>query len=129
MKNLEIMSIVNAYTAKKEAIRNGEQADLRLPARIAWTRRVNMAKLFQAKKIIDEAMQELNERYADDEHSEETDGTRTVKPEYREEYFKQQGEILTQDTDVDVRRISVEALDGMELTDMDMDTLAFMLED
>lgn len=129
MTNLEIMSIVNSYTTLKDTVRKGEQTEARLPAKIAWTRRVNMSKLFQAKKLIDEAMQELNEQYADDDHSEEKDGVRTVRKEYLKEFFESQGEILTQETEVDVRKVKVDDLGDIDLTDAEMDTLAFMLED
>ena len=125
MQNLEIVSIVNAYTAQREA-----KSELKLPAAIAWKRRVNMDKLIRAKGLIDDAMKELGERYSDDEHSEEGEnGTRKVKPEFLAEYLKEQADILSQDTDVDIRKAKVEELGDIEISDADMDTLAFMIED
>ena len=121
MKNLEIVGIVNAYTANK-----GKDS-VRLPAAVAWKRRVNLYELFNAKAIIDEALREINERYADDEHSIEEDGTRKVKAEYLADFVKEQGEILAQDTEVDVRKVKIDELGNVELTDADMDTLAFMI--
>ena len=124
MKNIEIVTIVNAYTEQK-----ADGRGMKLPAKTAWTRRVNMDRLFRAKGIIDEALKEISDRYADDEHSTETDGKRVVKPEYIPQYAKEQSEILLQDTDVDIRKVTVEDLGDIELTDADMDTLAFMLDD
>lgn len=123
MQNLEIMGIVNAYTAQR-----GKEG-IRLPAPVAWKRRVNLDKLFKAKAIIDEALREINERYADDEHSVEEDGSRKVKPEYMADFVREQGEILSQETDVDIRKIKITDLGEVELTDADMDTLAFMIEE
>ena len=126
MKNLEIVAIVNVYTAQKE---KGE--GIKLPAKVAWKRRVNMDKLFHAKGIIDEALKEIGQKYADDEHSTEAEkgNGRKVKPEYMEEFVLAQGEILTQDTEVDVQKVKIEDLGDVELSDADMDTIAFMLEE
>ena len=122
MQNLEIVSIVNSYMDHK--------SDVKLPAAVAWKRRVNLDKLIRAKGLIDDAMKELGERYSDDEHSDESEnGTRKVKPEFLAEYLKEQADILSQDTDVDIRKAKVEDLGDIEISDADMDTLAFMIED
>ena len=124
MKNLDILAITNAYTAQKEK-GNG----LRLPAAVAWKRRLNLDKLFRAKALIDEALNEVGQRFVDDEHSEAAeDGNRKIKPEYMQEFVTAQGEILTQDTPVDIQKVSIDAIGDVELTDADMDTLAFMIE-
>lgn len=122
MKNIDILSIVTAY----------QKADgtLTLPAKVAWTRRVNLKKLSEAKAIIDEAMQDLQNKYADDEHSEATeDGQRKVKSEYMADFVKAQGDILMQDTDVDIKKVPIEDLGDIALTDKQMDTIAFMIEE
>lgn len=121
MKNIDILTIVTAF----------QQTDgsLSLPASVAWTRRVNLRKLTDAKSIIDEAMQDLQKKYADDEHSTEEDGQRKVKPQYMAEYIKAQSGILLQETDVDIKKVPIEAIGDMEITDKQMDTLAFMIED
>lgn len=139
MKNVEILGIVTAYTEQKEAIskarKEGKAVDeLRLPAAIAWKRRVNIDKLFQAKKLIDEAMDDIKKRYSDDEHSEEAtsaagEKVRAIKSKYQAEFMKEQGDILIQDTDVDIKKIKIEDIDGIALTDEDMDTLSFMIEE
>lgn len=139
MRNVEILGIVTAYTEQKEAIakarKEGKAVDeLRLPASIAWKRRVNIDKLFQAKKLIDEAMDDVKKRYSDDEHSnaatsENGEQVRTIKAEYQAEFMKEQGDILIQNTDVDIKKIKIEDIDGIALTDEDMDTLSFMIEE
>lgn len=123
MKNLDIMAITNAYMAQKE-----KSEGLKLPAAVAWKRRLNMDKLFHAKEIIDEALREIAQKYADDEHADK-DGTGwKVKQEYIEAFAKEQAEILRQETDIDIRTIKIEDLGDITLTDTDMDTLAFMLD-
>ena len=120
MKNIDIMSIVTAYQ---------KGTSLKLPAAVAWKRRVNMDKLFRAKKLIDEALQEARTPYLDDVHSSPTDnGGRQVKAEFLPEFFSAQNEILSQDTDIDVKKVDIEELGDIELTDSDMDTIAFMIE-
>lgn len=124
MKNLEILSIVNTYSAQKE---KGE--GIKLPAAVAWKRRLNLDKLFKAKGIIDEALKEVGQKYADDEHSTEAeDGNRKVRAEYMQEFVTAQGEILTQETPVDIQKVPIDAIGDVELSDADMDTLAFMIE-
>lgn len=126
MKNLDILAITNAYTAQKE---KGD--GLRLPAAVAWKRRLNLDKLIQAKRLIDEALNEIGQKYADDDHSDPAeDGKgRKVKPEYVQEYATAQGEVLSQETPVDIQKIRIEDLGDIALTDADMDTLAFMIEE
>ena len=125
MKNIDILAIANAYTVQKE---KGD--GLRLPASVAWKRRLNFDKLFKAKVLIDEALKEVGQRYSDDEHSEAAeDGNRKVKPEYMQEFVTAQGEILTQDTPVDIQKVPIDAIGDVDLTDADMDTLAFMIEE
>lgn len=121
MKNVEIMSIVASYL---------KGTSFKLPVSVAWKRRLNMDKLAKAKAVIDEALKEAVAPYLDDEHSTESeDGGRAVKPEYLNEFYKVQEEILAQETDVDIKKISIEELGDLELTDSDMDTLAFMIEE
>ena len=122
MKNIEIASIVNVYQSGK--------GEIKLPAAIAWKRRLNMAKLIEAKKIIDDAIREISEKYSDDEHSEPGENnTRKVKPEYMAEFGKAQADILTQDTDVEIKKVSIEDLGDIDITDTQMDTIAFMIEE
>ena len=135
MQNLEILGIVNTYMAQKEAAAKARQEgitvpEVRLPAAVAWKRRINMDKLFQAKRVIDEALREIGGKYSDDVHStEKEDGSREVKAEFLPDFLKEQSDILTQDTEVDIRKVKISELDGLELTDADMDILAFMIEE
>lgn len=124
MTNFEIIAIVNAYEDRK-----AKGTTLTLPAAIAWTRRLNLDKLYRAKSIIDEAMREIMTQYSDDTHSTEENGQRKVRPEYIAEFAKEQAEILSQETDVAIKKIHIEDLGEINLSDSDMDTLAFMLEE
>lgn len=121
MKNIDIVTIVNAY--------QNTDGTLTLPAKIAWTRRVNFRKLIEAKSIIDEALQDIQKEYADDTHSEESEEGRVVKPQYRAGFAKAQADVLTQETDVDIKKVTIEELGDITLTDKQMDTIAFMIEE
>lgn len=135
MQNLEIIKITNLYELQKnqnlKAKEDGKEVrEPRLPAAIAWKKRLNIDKLLGARKIIDEAIKEIQEKYSDDERS--TAGkndSRQVKPEYMEAFTKEQMDILDQDTDVTIKKVKISELEGLELTDSDMDTLMFMIEE
>lgn len=121
MKNLEIVAIVNAYQ---------KGTSLKLPAAVAWKRRVNIDKLFKAKNLIDEALQEAREPYLDDEHSVPMEnGGRQILPEFVDAFAQAQSEILTQETDIDIKKVKIEDIGDIEISDADMDTLAFMIKD
>lgn len=121
MKNVDIVSIVAAYQ---------KGTSFKLPVAVAWKRRLNMDKLVKAKVIIEEALKDAIAPYLDDEHSTESDdGGRIVKSEYLNEFYKAQEEILAQETDIDLKKVKLEDLGEIELTDSDMDTLAFMIEE
>ena len=133
--NMEIMGIVNSYTTQKESIRKAREKgkeiqELKLPAAVAWKRRLNMDALFKAKQVIDDAVREIQQKYSSDEYSEQGDGdTRKVKPEYLKDFAKEQADVLTQETDVNIRTIHPEELEGLTLSDEDMDTSAFMISE
>lgn len=128
MVNAEIVAIVNTYLKSKQ-----EGHDIRLPAATSWKRRVNLDKLYKAKLLIDEALEELQAKYNDNEHSEEKETEegkmRFVKPAYRQAFLNAQKEILMQDTPVSVSKIKIGDLGDITLTDEEMDTLAFMIEE
>ena len=132
MKNSDILFIVNSYYALK-----GKEA-VALPASVAWKRRLNLKDLIGASETINEALQELSSKYNDDTHSmskkivdangKETDA-KVVKPEYLTEFVEAQQEILSQDTDVTIRKIKIGELDGVALSDEMLDTIDFMIEE
>ena len=125
MKNQEIVAIVQSYMAQR---RSGE-GGVKLPAAVAWKRRLNMDELCRLNDVIYAAVNEVTAPFFDEEHAEiDENGQRTVKPEYLPDFVKAQAEILEQETEVKIRRVSIEDLGSIELSDADMDTLAFMLE-
>ena len=140
MKNIDILEIVNSYSAARqtanETMKDGAKAfcGVKLPANVAWARRVNIDKLFAAKKLIDEALSENQRRYGTDVYSTESkndagETVRTIKPEYFQDFLKEQAEILEQETDIAIKKVKIEDLGNVELTDADMDTLLFMIEE
>lgn len=122
MKNGEIIRITNAYQMTDK--------NLKLPVAVAWKRRLNIQKLMDARKLIDEAIQDVTKEYLDDEHSTPSEGDlRTIKPEYMEEYAKRIMEIHEQDTPIEIQKInSIEELGDVSVSDTEMDTILFMVE-
>ena len=131
MKNSDILFIVNSYYVLK-----GKET-VALPASVAWKRRLNLKDLIKASETINEALEEIKQKYSDDDHSnlktikdanDKDVETRVVKPECLSDFIKEQQEVLTQETDVPVRKIKIEELGSIELSDEVLDTLEFMIE-
>lgn len=134
MQNYEIVRITNAYNLEKASIayskKEGKQVEeVALPAAVAWKRRINFDKLIAARKLIDEALKELEDRFADDEHSFMDGGVRKVKTEYMPDFEKTYKEILEQETDVDIKKVKLSELEGLTISDSYMDTFVFMIEE
>lgn len=132
MRNDDILFVVNSYYALK-----GKET-VTLPASVAWKRRLNIKELVKASETINEALEEIKQKYSDDEHSnpktiKDANGkdveTRVVKPEYLSDFIKEQQEVLTQETDLTIRKIKIEDLGNLNLSDGMLDTLEFMIEE
>lgn len=133
MRNDDIIFIVNAYRTLKS-----KNVEINLPASVAWKRRLNIKELIKANETIHEALQEISDRYSDDEHSDKKtvtnpDGTeketRVVKPEYINEFLEAQNGVVLQETDVTIRKVKIEELGDIELSDEMLDTIDFMIEE
>lgn len=134
MRNDDILFVVNSYYALKAK----EATSVTLPASVAWKRRLNLKELMKASETINEALEEIKQKYADDVHSEpktikDANGkdteTRLVKPEFLTEFIKEQQEVLTQETDVTIRKIKIDELGDLTLSDDMLDTIEFMIEE
>lgn len=139
MYNYEIETIIRNFLAEKNRIlkaqENNEQIQsLKLPIAVAWKRRLNLNKLAKAKEVIDEAIQECQKKYATDEYSqaikdENGQDIRRIKNQYILEYQKDYNDIMNQETDVDIKKVKIEDLGDLILTDEELDSLAFMIEE
>lgn len=140
MRNDDILFIVNSYYVlkAKEVKNEGSIPSVTLPAAVAWKRRLNLKDLIKASETINEALEEIKQKYSDDDHSspktiKDANGndteTRLVKPEYLSDFIKEQQEVLTQETDVTIRKIKIEDLGSIDLSDNMLDTLEFMIEE
>ena len=134
MRNDDILFIVNSYYILKAK----EEKAVALPASVAWKRRLNLKDLIKASETINEALEEIKQKYSDDAHSEpkvlkDADGkekdSRVVKPEFISDFIKEQQSILEQETEVTIRKIKIEELGDLGLSDDVMDTLEFMIEE
>ncbi len=134
MRNDDILFVVNSYYALKAK----ETTSVSLPAAVAWKRRLNLKDLVKASETINEALEEIKQKYSDDDHSspktiKDANGndteTRLVKPEFLSEFIKEQQEVLTQETDVTIRKIKIDELGDLALSDGMLDTIEFMIEE
>ena len=124
MKNIEIIAIMRSYMKERE-----EKKSITLPAAVAWKRRLNMKKISEAANTIEEALAEVDSLYSDDEHSKKTDNGRQVKDEFLREYYDKRREVLDQETDLEIKMVGIEEIEGVNLNDDDLDTLAFMIKE
>ena len=122
MENREIKRIAVAFA--------NSDRDLKLPVKVSWKRRVNRKRIADACQIIDEALRDLANRYADEEHSYmDENKRRRVKEEFMKEYIAAVEEIMAQEQDVNIDTVKLEDMGDIEITDSDMDTLEFMIID
>lgn len=123
MKNYDIMAVLKAF--------NSVNGELKLPAAVAWKRRLNHHKLLEAGGVIEEALSEVRTKYSSDEYSVDGEevGERMVKPQFVSDFTKEQAEIMNQETEIEIRKVKIEDLGDIEISDKDMDTLAFMIEE
>lgn len=125
MTNNEVKSIVESYTE----LRN-KGTDSKIPIKAAWVRRKNLKKILDAYATYKEAFNELQQRYSDDEHSvEKENGDRQIRFQYMPQYQKEVTELLNLEADVAIEKIDLEDLGDCSLTDVEMDTLAFMINE
>lgn len=103
MKNYEIMEITAAYSLAKQQAING--SGMVLPASVAWKRRLNMKDLLAAREVITEAINESDKSGAAVD------------------------EILDQETEITIRKVRASELGDCKITEVEMDTLAFMIEE
>lgn len=105
MKNVDILTITASYAMlKRENQKDGSQGMI-LPVSVSWKRRLNMKDLFSARETIEEAIRDAGEdKLLIDE-------------------------IVNQDTDVKIRKIKMEEIADVKVTDAEMDTLMFMIEE
>ena len=121
MKNSEIVNIITEYN---------KGTTMKLPAAIAWKRRLNIDKLKKANDLILEAIREAREPFMDDEHSEDMEnGERKIFPQYVAEFIKATNDVLDQETDIDIKKVKIEDLGDVTISDSEMETLAFMIEE
>lgn len=127
MKNYEIVTIINAF----DRLKNSNESGPLLPASVAWKRRLNLTKLLDANRVISDALNEVSEKFADDAHSydDKEKNARLVKPEFMNEFARMRTEILEQETDVDIKKVKIEEIGDIVLSEADMDTLAFMIDE
>ena len=131
MKNYEIYAIAGAFRHLAELSQTNQNgSEVKLPVKVAWIRRVNLDKIMKASALIDEAFDDISKKYMDDAHSEEdSEGRRLIRREYIEEYAKARAEILEQDTEVEIKKVKIEDLGDVMLSDEYMDTIMFMIEE
>lgn len=130
MKNAEIVAVLNHFAELEKAEKDGAEP-LKLSAATAWKRRLNRKALSGVSEEIEKALEEVRNIYRDDEHSEADPNNadvRNIKPQYRVEFAKKQKDILDQCTDMEIRMVKLSDLPET-LTDLQMDTLEFMVEE
>ena len=72
---------------------------------------------------------EVEVAYKDEDGMTKKRPERRVRDEFVIEFEKELKTLFDQETDVDIKKVKIDDLKGVDLTDADMDTLWFMIEE
>ena len=133
-KNLEIVTIIKKIHDSAEQDKKMPESAARLPFSVQWKKRLNLKSLTELQEIILEEEQRINEEYTDDDHSyivkdEHGREMRRVKNAYIEEFSQKRADLYNTETDVEIHIVLPEELSGVEFTDLQMDSIMFMVKE
>ena len=123
LTNLEISNILSAYNANLKS-------EMKLPISIAWKRKKNIKKLQSIWEAADEMIKELKDKYFVDGNTfKDEKGRVCLKEEHTAELLNEQNEIMKQENEIEIATVKIEELGDISLTDLDMETISFMIEE
>lgn len=121
MKNSEITAITNAIPLAPET---------KLPIAAAWSRRLNLKKLQEARQTIDEAVRDLNKDFIDSgKVIDEGEGQYKIMDQHMPEYTARMKELMDLEQEIEIRKVKIEDLGDISVSEAEMDALMFMLEE
>ena len=147
LSNLEIMNFIAWFNLEENQGTDDEPMMVKktiekldkCSTSFKWNLRKNMAKFMDAARLYEEAVKELQEKYASDEKSEDVTIVdennqehieRRVRAAYIEEFQREQYELLSQTNDVKLTLVHEEDfMDNNQLDWMDLDMLSIIVMD
>lgn len=134
LKNSEITTIIKRIRSSAEQDEKSPDSAARLPFAVQWKKRLNFKELLRISEIISEEEQKIDSAYLDDGHSYQAkdasgNDIRRIKNSYIAEFSRKKAELYDAETDVEIRTVSPDELYGAMLTDLQMDAIAFMVEE
>lgn len=130
--NYEINGIVEAL-ADPKSIMNTSDPEKKLPIEILWKMDENLEKLQSIDSRIRKKRGEIEQSYADDEHSymdtlESGQSVRKIKEEYLREFNAKIMELMQIQNEVEISPIDLNTLQGYSLVPRDYRSIRFMLD-
>lgn len=127
LKNSEIITIINE-------LNKGDIDSKQMPMSFLWALKVNTNKLIEVLKLYEESRNDLVKMFSTDEKSVEVidkNGlvNRNIKPEFKDEWVKQNLELLNQETEFDFTTVNIDSIKDVTMTPLEFDIISrFMFE-
>jgi len=96
-----------------------------LPAKVSYNIARNLKKIQHELEPFEKARVELVRKYGNDDG----EGKLVVKEESMEEFYKEMGGLLEEEIEVDIRPISIDGLNKIELSPGELQLIDFMFDD
>lgn len=122
LKNMEIEKYINIISAQNSFRNNTE---IKLPGSLDWSLRINIKALIGIYSLFTEARNELGQKYVAAGKVEDD----KVKPEYVAEYNKELFELMSQENEIEFRKLNVKDFITLPLSMPEKDVLFIMCED
>lgn len=107
-RNITTFEAINALSYIEDGF-----AQKNLPIRMQWDMRKNITRLSVIRDAYNEFYRELQEKYMDDEHSEDANDEngntiRIVKPAYLKEFGNAHNELLGTENEIEIRQFNID---------------------
>lgn len=121
-----LMSNKNINDATMALLINfNDQKDLVLPIPLNFAIQKNLMELARQNEIIEKMRNDIGNKYGQLQN----DNSYFIPEDKREEVSKELQQLLSLEQPVDIRKVHLKDLDGLQLTSQQMQALLFMIEE
>lgn len=126
-KNLEIVNIINKLNDSDSLI-NSKNPDKKLSVAVLWKINGNLKALNTIYDRISEEEQKINAEYFNSKKSDtNADGQLEIKPQFREQFFKDKNDLMNIENEVEISMISLDELSAFNFIPADFLSIEFMI--
>lgn len=131
LTNYEITTIVKALE-NPDSILYTDNSNKILPVSLLWKMDENFEKLRSVYSRIEKKRSQIEQQFADDEHSYEdtVDGQqiRKIKDKYAKDFSEKINEFMILENTIEINPVLIKEFDGKSLTPRDYRNIRFMLD-